>query len=186
MRLEIRPHAVLTLLVLCSSSTLATAPQSTQSGQVPIPKLSPDRQALALQADCASDAMQYLTRRGWKPEDGETLSDFQSHFSTKLKKCFVLVSNYMPKDDVRLIDVYDIEGNHYASYHGHNSCGPAGAGKSDKCAIDSGALWYDGDDSRMPPDFVVGFHGLLYGSGRGNQDTQRTFIQKVRAAFMTQ
>ena len=77
-----------------------------------------------------------------------------------------------------------MEGRHYATYNGHDICDPVITGDPDKCAMDSGSIWYDGDDSRTPADFTVGFRGLLYGGGAGDVGTQRAFRDRVRD-FMT-
>ncbi len=61
---------------------------------------------------------------------------------------FVLVSGYLPNDDFRTFDLYDaVGGRHYATYNGHNTCSPAITGNPRKCAMDSGSIWFDGDDS---------------------------------------
>lgn len=54
------------------------------------------REALAQQTECATSANRFLVSRGWKPELG---SDYENHFNPRLNKCFVLVSNYLIKED---------------------------------------------------------------------------------------
>ncbi len=51
--------------------------------------------------------------------------------------------------------------------------------------MDSGSIWYDGNDSRWPPDFQVGFRGLLGGGGTGDENTQKIFLDKLQP-FLTQ
>ncbi len=51
--------------------------------------------------------------------------------------------------------------------------------------MDSGSIWFDGNDSRLPADFTVGFRGLLYGGGAGDENTQKVFLERVRA-FMAE
>jgi hypothetical protein len=138
-----------------------------------------EKQGLADQMACAASAQQFLSSRGWKPGEGDT---YENHFNGRLKKCFVLVSAYLFNEDFRSIDLYDaVGGRHYATYNGHNMCILAVS----KCASDGGSLWFDGNDSRQPPDFMVGFRGLLYGGGAGDEQTQRAFLDRVRT-FMTQ
>ncbi len=141
------------------------------------------QQALAEQTECAAIANRFLVARGWKASDG---SDYENHFNLRLNKCFVLVSGYLPNQDFRTIDLYDaVEGRHYATYNGHSICDEAITKNPKKCAMDSGSLWFDGDDSRTPADFTVGFRGLLYGGGAGDEHTQKAFLDRVRA-FMAQ
>jgi hypothetical protein len=136
------------------------------------------QQALAEQRECAASANRFLVSRGWKPDDG---SDYENHFNSRLNKCFVLVSGYLLKEDFRTFDLYDaVEGRHYATYNGHNICNPAITKNPRKCAMDSGSIWFDGNDSRTPADFTVGFRGLLYGGGAGDEGTQKAFLDRVR------
>jgi hypothetical protein len=116
------------------------------------------KQGHAAQVECAASAQKLLSSRGWKPEDG---SEYENHFNARLSKCFVLISTYLLKDDFRSIDLYDaVEGRHYAAYNGHNICDVLITGKPKKCMIDGGSIWFDGNDSRHPSDFNVGFRGL--------------------------
>lgn len=140
------------------------------------------RQALAEQTECATSANRFLVSRGWKPADG---SEYENHFNPRLNKCFVLVSEYLLKSDFRTLDLYDaVEGRHYATYNGHNICDPTITKNPRKCVVDSGHIWFDGDDSRTPADFIVGFRGLRYGGGAGDESTQKIFLDRVRD-FMT-
>jgi len=136
-------------------------------------------QGLALQIRCAANAQQFLASRGWKAAFG---SSYDNRFNSRLNKCFVLVSEYSVKAEFRTLDLYDaVEGRHYATYNGHNICEVAISKNPRKCALDSGSIWFDGDDSRLPADFTVGFRGLLYGGGAGDEHTQTAFLDRVRS-----
>src|SRR5579864_5634793 len=138
------------------------------------------QEALALQTQCSEMASKFLSRRGWKPGVGD---DYKNHFNSKLKKCFVLVSGYLPNDDFLTIDLYDAaEGLHYATFNGHQICDVATLAitrNPKKCRMDSGRIWFDGDDTRNPPDFTAGFRGLLYGGGSGDETTLKTFLDHI-------
>jgi hypothetical protein len=54
-------------------------------------------QVLAVQTECAANAQKFLASRGWKADDG---SSYDNHFNSRLNKCFVLVSEYIFKDDL--------------------------------------------------------------------------------------
>ena len=117
------------------------------------------QEALSLQTQCSEMASKFLSSRRWKASVG---GDYRNHFNSKLKKCFVLVSGYLPKDDFVTIDLYDaVEGRHYATFNGHQICDVAITKNPKKCAVDSGSIWFDGDDTRRPgillPVFVVCF-----------------------------
>jgi hypothetical protein len=77
--------------------------------------------------------------------------DYKSHFNAKLNKCFVFISDYDIKNDISLLNVFDaVEGKHYAEFDGH------------------------------PSDFTVGFRGLRFGGGAGDENTQQTFRDHVQ------
>ena len=98
----------------------------------------------------------------------------------------MLVSGYQPNDDFVTIDLYDaVEGRRYATFNGPNICDVAITKNPKKCIVDSGSIWFDGDDSRTPADFTAGFRGLLYGGGAGDATAQKTFLDHVRP-FMTE
>jgi hypothetical protein len=141
------------------------------------------QEALALQAQCSEMASKYLSGRGFKPGEG---FDYRNHFNSKLKRCFVLASAHLPNDDFLSIDLYDaVEGRHYAQYNGHNICDVAITKNPRKCIVDSGSIWFDGNDTRHPADFTAGFRGLLYGGGAGDENTQKTFLDRIQP-FMTE
>lgn len=140
-------------------------------------------QAFLAQSECTANAQKFLISRAWKPSDGFT---YDNHFNSRVNKCFILISEYLFKDDFRSINLYDaVEGRHYASYNGHDICEVAIIKKSRKCALDSGSIWFDGNDSRGPADFTVGFRGYLFGGGAGDENTQKMFLDRVRS-FMSQ
>lgn len=144
---------------------------------------------LELQAKCSDMAKNYFVGRGYKDGDGFTF-DYINHFNAKLNKCFIQISSYSPNDDARFIDVYDaVEGKHYASYNGHNICDPAILAMTNtnlnKCRVDSGNIWLDGNDTKSPPDIQVGFQGLLNGPGEGDKDTQKQFLARIQS-FMSE
>jgi len=136
------------------------------------------QEAFTLQAQCSEVARKFLSSKGWKPDAGD---EFKNHFNLKLKKCFILVTGYLPNDDFVTIDLYDaLEGKHYATYNGHHICDVVITRKPDKCALDSGSIWLDGDDSRTPADFTAGFRGLRFGGGTGDETTQKTFLNHIQ------
>jgi hypothetical protein len=172
---------VLGLGVLSQRSTIRRQKQRIQDLTAALADKS-KQQALAEQTECAASANRFLVSRGWKPSDG---SDYENHFNSRLNKCFVLMSGYSLNDDFRTLDLYDaVEGRRYATYNGHDICDPTITGNPRKCAMDSGSIWFDGNDSRTPADFTVGFRGLLHGGGAGDESTQKAFLDRVRD-FMT-
>jgi hypothetical protein len=139
--------------------------------------------ALSMQTQCSEMASKFLSSRGWKLGIGD---DYKNHFNSKLKKCFVLVSSYLPKDDFVTIDLYDsVEGRRYATFNGHGICDVAITNNPKKCALDSGSIWFDGNDSRLPADFTIGFRGLLYGGGSGDSNTKKIFLERIQP-FMSE
>lgn len=140
------------------------------------------KQSRAAQRECASSAQTFLRSRGLKVDD---TSQYENHFNERLNKCFVIISGSIPNDAFQSIDLYDaVEGRRYATYNGHSYC-QGMIGSRPRCALDSGSLWFDGDESRMPPDFTVGFRGTLYGGGTGDENTQKEFLKRVHE-FMNQ
>jgi hypothetical protein len=127
-------------------------------------------------------ARQFLSSRG--ANLGEV--QHENHFNSKLKTCFISVSQYEPKDDFLTIDLYDaVEGRHYATFVGHRVCEVYITGDHKKCSLDSGHIWQDGDDQRTPADFIAGFRGLLYGGGAGDETTLKTFLDHIHP-FMSE
>src|SRR2546426_6747399 len=135
------------------------------------------QEALSLQTQCSEMASKFLSSRGWKPDEGE---HYRNHFNSKFKKCFILVSSYLllnPKNDFVTINLYDAaEGTRYATFNGHQICDVAITKNPGKCVFDGGSIWFDGNDTRHPADFTVGFRGRLYGGGAGDENTQKTFF----------
>jgi hypothetical protein len=143
--------------------------------------------ALAGQTRCAEIARRYLSSRGFQTDgaNGYT-ADYQNHFNSKLKKCFVLVTSYLPNQDFVSIDLFDaIEGKRYAQFNGHNICDVAITSSPRKCFADSGRLWFDGNDQRVPADLTVGFRGLKFGPETGDEKTLSAFRDHIHP-FMTE
>jgi len=139
------------------------------------------QETLSLQTQCSEMASKFISSRGWKLGIND---DYENN--SKLKKCFVLVSSYLPKDDFITIDVYDsVEGRRYATFNGHQICDGAITKNPRKRALDSGSIWFDGNDTRHPADFTAGFRGLLYGGGSGDENIQKTFLDHIQP-FMSE
>jgi hypothetical protein len=136
---------------------------------------------LTLQTKCSDAAGKFFANKGYKINDG---FDYKNHFNSKLNKCFILISSYNANSDFLSVDLYDaIEGNHYAMYIGHNSCDPAALvvyNDPKKCQLDSGSIWTNGDDTKNPADYHVGFQGYAIGPGVGDQNTQKEFMDHVQ------
>ena len=64
---------------------------------------------------------------------------------------------------------------------GHNNCNDVTTGAKNKCQLDSGNIWFDGDDTRNPPDYQVGFQGVAIGPGVGDENTQKQFLDHVQS-----
>jgi hypothetical protein len=141
------------------------------------------QETLSVQMRGSEMAGKFLSSRGWKPVVGD---DYKNHFNSKLKKCFVLVSSYLPNNDFTTMDLYDaVEGRRYATYNGHNICDVAITNNAKKCALDSGSIWFDGNDSRLPADFTISFRGLPHGGGSGDSNIQKTFLERIQP-FMSE
>lgn len=139
------------------------------------------RETLESQEKCANMARRVFAANGGEPNrGGDTNMEFTNHFNSKLNKCFILVSAYSFKDDFRSIDLFDaIEGKRYANYIGHNICDVSITRNPRKCMLDGGRIWLDGNDTRTPGDFNVGFRGLAYGGGSGDENTQKQFMDHI-------
>ncbi len=140
---------------------------------------------LSLQTKCSEMATKTFISNGYKSSDG---ADYKNHFNSKLNKCFILISSYDINSDFQTIDLYDvIERKHYASYMGHSDCGVPllGGDNSKKCQLDSGSIWYDGNDTKNPADYHVGFQGVAIGPGVGDENTQKQFLDHIQP-FMSE
>jgi Tfp pilus assembly protein PilV len=138
----------------------------------------------ALQSKCSDAAAKFFVSNGYKTSDG---FDYKNHFNTKLNKCFILVSSYSnPNSYNNLnIDLYDaLEGAHYAEYEGHANCAVAASLTNIPkiCELDQGNIWFDGNDTRNPADYHIGFS--LSPSSAGDSNTQAQFIDHIQP-FMT-
>ena len=138
-----------------------------------------------LQAKCSDMAAKAFTSGDYKKGDAYgNGSDYKNHFNSKYNKCFILISSYDVNSDFLTIDLYDaLERNHYASYIGHNNCGVPllGGDNSKKCQLDSGNIWYDGNDTKTPADYHVGFQGIAVGPGVGDENTQKQFMDHIQS-----
>ncbi len=138
-----------------------------------------------LQSKCSDAAEKFYVKNGWRKDGNDTNSSYENHFNLKLNKCFILLTSGSLNDDFVTIDLYDVlESKRYASYNGHGVCDKSILSltntSTNKCQVDSGNIWYDGNDARVPPDFTVGFRGLKYGSQVGDENTQRIFMEHVQ------
>ena len=149
-----------------------------------------ERQAtlLNLQEKCSNQSEKFFTKGdNYKNSDGFEFN-YTNHFNFKLNKCFILISATNVNDDYLSLDLYDVlEVKHFASYIGHSICNStvlSMINKSNKCKMDSGNIWLDGNDSRNPADITTGFRGFLYGDSIGDENTQKKFIENIQLLFM--
>lgn len=139
---------------------------------------------LSLQTKCSDMALKFFNEHGYKTDNanGDT---YTNHYNSKLNKCFILLSSYMVNDDFLIIDLIDVlEGKTYADFSGHNICDPTvltmSNQKLNKCQLDAGNIWFDGDSTRSPADYHVGFQGYAVGPGIGDENTQKQFLEHVQ------
>jgi hypothetical protein len=131
------------------------------------------QETLSMQIHCSEMASKFLSSRSWKIGSED---DYTSHFNSKLRKCFVLVSGYSPKDNFVTIDLYDsVEGRRYATFNGYSICNDAITYNPKKCALESGSIWFDGNDRRVPADFTIGYGGIS-----GDSNTQKIFRERIQ------
>lgn len=139
---------------------------------------------LDLQEKCSNQAQKFFSNGDNYKNNNGYVFDYKNHFNSKLNKCFILISSYNFNEDVLAVDLYDaLEIKHYASYLGHNYCDKTTLSITNdpkKCQVDSGNIWFDGNDAKNPADFIVGFRGLKYGGGAGDENTQKQFIEKIQ------
>lgn len=139
--------------------------------------------SFSLQEKCSNVSTKFVANNGYKDGDGFTF-DYKNHFNSKLNKCFILVNSYNANTDSQFIDLYDaLESKHYASYLGHGSCDALALSLTNnpkKCQLDSGNIWFDGNDTRNPADYHVGFGGLIHG-GIGDENTQKQFMEHIQS-----
>ncbi|MFL6446192.1 MAG: hypothetical protein ACJ746_00590 [Bryobacteraceae bacterium] len=170
-------------LVLAMAWLISNQQQQIKTLQRELDSRSSQQKATISQLQCSEAARKFLPSQGWTPEMG---GDYKNHFNSKLGKCFVLASNYLINEDFETIALYDaLEGRLYASFNGHRICEIGITGKPRKCVLDSGNIWFDGDDDRTPADLVIGFRGSRYGGGAGNEDTRKDFLKAIKP-FMTE
>jgi hypothetical protein len=135
-----------------------------------------------LQTQCANaaakDFVEYFSDTTYSSGNS-----YQSHFNSQLNKCFI--ETYSPLSDGSVfIDLYDAVGQqHYAEFDGHENCNPlalAITGDANKCLLDSGNIWLDGNDTKTPADFHVGNGD----GGTGGENTLTQFMAHIQP-FMT-
>jgi len=140
---------------------------------------------LALQTQCADRAAVFYKQGGYEKDTQGFSSFYTNHWNKKLGKCFIqITSTSLNNDGFVTMDLFDaFEGKHYAVYMGHNSCDPASLvvlGKPKLCQLDSGSVWLDGNDTRNPADYHVGFEGIANGPGTGDENTQKQFLDHIQ------
>lgn len=145
-------------------------------------------QEQTLQQNCATSAAKYFVNNEGENNTPTVATSYKNHFDLKLNKCFILVTSYIANDDFLAIDLYDaVEGAHYATFNGHQICDPTTltiiSYDTNKCQFDSGSIWFDGNDTKNPPDYRAGFGGLKYG-GVGDENTLPQFLAHIQP-FMT-
>lgn len=130
------------------------------------------------QAKCRDDAAKYFSSKNYKNSDG---FDYINHYNSKLNRCFILITGRSLNDNSLFIDLYDaIEGKHYATFNGHVSCIDFITNNTNKCNLDSGSIWFDGNDTKNPADTMVGFRGFKNGGGAGDENTQKQFMDAIQ------
>jgi hypothetical protein len=136
---------------------------------------------IALQAKCADQASVFYKQGKYDDSSKEFSSFYTNHWNKKMGKCFIQINTTSLKDDYASIDIYDaFEGKQYALYIGHNICDVAFTNNPKKCQLDSGKIWFDGNDIRNPADYHVGFQGITVGPGVGDENTQKQFIDHIQ------
>ncbi len=142
---------------------------------------------VALQTKCADRAAFFYKQGKYEDSSQGFSSSYTNHWNKKIGKCFIQINSMSTRlDDFVTIDVFDaFEGKHYAVYIGHNICDVAVTNNPKKCQVDSGNIWFDGNDTRNPSDYHVGFQGSAVGPGIGDDNTQKQFLEHIQP-FMTE
>lgn len=135
-----------------------------------------------LQAKCADRAAVFYKQGGYGDDSQVWTDSYINHWNGKLGKCFIQITGLSLKDSgFSFIDIYDaFEGKHYATYMGHYDCSDVMAETKNKCQLDSGSIWFDGNDARNPADYHVGFQGIAVGPGVGDAHTQKQFLEHAQ------
>jgi len=134
---------------------------------------------LERQTFCSDMALKFFHYKNYGISDGYT---YTNHYNSKLSKCFILVSYYKTDSDLLALDLYDAsEGKRYAMYTGHNDCNPLTIlNDSKKCQLDSGDIWLNGNDTKNPSDYHVGFEGVTVSHNIGDENTQKQFMEHIQ------
>jgi hypothetical protein len=140
---------------------------------------------IAMQTKCADRAALFYKQGDYEDNPQGFSNSYINHWNKKLGKCFVQINSSSIKDDSVSIDVFDaFEGKHYAMYMGHNFCDSASLvvlNDPKRCQLDSGSIWFDGNDTRNPADYHVGFEGIANGHGVGDANTQKQFLEHIES-----
>jgi hypothetical protein len=131
--------------------------------------------------ECADRAAIFY-KQGKHDDNSKEFSIFYTnHWNKKMGKCFIQINSTSMKDDFVTIDIFDaFEGKQYALYMGHNICDAVFTGNPKTCQLDSGSIWFDGNNTRNPPDYHVGFQGITVGPGVGDKNTQKQFLNHIQ------
>ncbi len=125
------------------------------------------------QANCAKSA-----KALYESTDHTDFSSYSNHYNAKMNKCFMVVTVTDLDSNFVSIDLYDaVERKAYGNYTGTYMC--SGEHAAD-CRLNSGRIWNDGNNSRLPADVMIGFKGTMYGGGSGNDTTQAEFMTLVQ------
>ncbi len=134
---------------------------------------------IAMQSKCATRATEFYKQSGYD-KDSETIpSIYTNHWNKKLSKCFIQITSTSLKDGFIMIDVFDaFEGKQYATYNGYDpsTCNTTKL----RCQLNGGNIWLDGNNTRNPADYHVGFQGVAVGPGVGDENTQKMFSDYIQ------
>ena len=166
--------AACVLVLVCGLSVAACRQETTPQNETPTLGLAgavegqTKQQALSEQVACAEWANTFIITRGQKPRRDSDY--YENHFSASLNTCFVLDSTHS-SDGFRTFDLYDaVKGKRYATYSGFDGC-DAILGE-ERCALNQGFVWFDGDDQKEP-DFEVKY-------ATDGERTARMFLDRIR------
>jgi hypothetical protein len=136
---------------------------------------------LALQTRCADRAAIFYNQGGYEGDPEVFLHSYDNHWNKKLGKCFIQIRSVSLTDDYLMIGVYDaFERKTYADYTGRRICNVAITKDPEKCRLNSGKIWFDGNYTRNPADYQVGFQGSAYGPGVGDEHTEKQFLEHIQ------
>ncbi len=136
----------------------------------------------SLERKCTERADFFYKQGDYANQDGFS-SFYINHWNKKLEKCFIeITTTSLNSNGFESIDVFDaFEGKHYGSFIGHSNCDPLSLkviNQPKRCQLDSGNIWFDGNDAKNSSDYHVGFGGLLNG-GIGDENTLKEFLVHI-------